>query len=64
MSVRRPDQVENIKQNARIQPFASALEFVVVPDITADHAFDTVMDGVSYIEHVASPLPKPVRLAG
>jgi nucleoside-diphosphate-sugar epimerase len=44
-----------------IAPYADAVEFVIVADITAEGAFDSVLEGVSYIEHLASPLPAAVR---
>jgi nucleoside-diphosphate-sugar epimerase len=63
ISVRRESQAQDIKQHAKIQPYSSSLEVVVVPDITADGAFDASLAGVTYIEHVASPLPNPVSSA-
>ena len=41
-------------------PYADSVEFIVVKDITADGAFDAALDGVSYIAHLASPLPSAV----
>jgi nucleoside-diphosphate-sugar epimerase len=35
----------------------SHLEFVIVPDIGVDGAYNKVLDGVTYIAHLASPLP-------
>ena len=60
VSVRRASQAEELKSHQLIAPFASKLEAVVVPDITAEGVFDAALEGVTYIEHVASPLPKPV----
>ncbi|KAL5344293.1 hypothetical protein ACLOAV_010722 [Pseudogymnoascus australis] len=59
ISVRHESQAEEIKQHAKIQPYVSSLQVVVVPDITEDGAFDAALAGVTYIEHVASPLPNP-----
>ena len=59
MSVRRSSSIDEIKSHASITPFASALEFIVVPDITADGAFDEALKDVTYIQHIASPLPNP-----
>lgn len=53
-SVRRQTQVEKLKQF--FGPKSSA-EFVIVPDITKPDAYDGVLDGVSFVCHVASPLP-------
>jgi nucleoside-diphosphate-sugar epimerase len=35
------------------------LECVIVPDITADGAYDEAVKGVDSIIHIASPLPMP-----
>lgn len=56
-SVRRAEQGETLKTHKKVAPYASKFESVVVPDITIDGAFDSVLDGVVYIEHIASPLP-------
>jgi nucleoside-diphosphate-sugar epimerase len=61
ISVRRASQAEELKSHHLIVPFATKLEFVVVPDVTVSGAFDNFLEGVSYIEHIASPVPKPVR---
>lgn len=59
-SVRRDAQGATLKSHSEIQPYAASLETVVVPDITVDGAFDAVLDGVVYVLHIASPLPKGV----
>ena len=46
-----------------LAPSLDRIEFVIVPDITVPGAFDNVLDGVKYIQHIASPLPKPVRFS-
>jgi nucleoside-diphosphate-sugar epimerase len=33
------------------------LDFVTIPDFTASNAFDEVLDDVTYLIHVASPMP-------
>lgn len=58
--MRKEAQVETLKSHPKVQPYAAKLDLVVVPDITIDGAFDGVLDGVSYIQHIASPLPRPV----
>jgi nucleoside-diphosphate-sugar epimerase len=35
------------------------LEFIIVPDMAVDHAFDDAVKGVKYIVHVASPKADP-----
>ena len=60
-AIRGPESADKIKASKSIQPYLANLEFIIVPDITADGAFDTALDGVVYIEHIASPLPKQVR---
>lgn len=61
ISVRLAAQATAIKSHHLIAPFSSALSFVVVPDITLPGAFDSALEGVSYIQHVASPLPNPTE---
>jgi nucleoside-diphosphate-sugar epimerase len=60
ISVRRAAQAEQLKSHNLIVPFASKFEYVVVPDMTISGAFDDALEGVSYIEHVATPVPSPV----
>lgn len=55
--IRRQAQADTIKAARSIQPYQNNLEFVVVPDLLKDGAYDDVLDGVSYILHCASPIP-------
>jgi uncharacterized protein YbjT (DUF2867 family) len=59
-SVRRSEQSEQIKSAKSIQPYLNKLEFIVVPDITVDGAFDAALKDVIFVEHIASPLARPV----
>jgi uncharacterized protein YbjT (DUF2867 family) len=65
ISVRKSEQITTIQNHRLIAPFVSQnkLEFVIVPDITTDGAFDSALKDVTGILHVASPLPLPVRLS-
>ncbi len=49
-------QVEKLKDI--FSDYANKIEFVIVPDITADGAFAKVLNGVDYILHLASPLAR------
>ncbi|KAK9330058.1 hypothetical protein V1520DRAFT_391716 [Lipomyces starkeyi] len=60
-SVRRQDQIDEIKAHPSIESFVGNLDFVIVPDITVSGAFDACLHGVTYVEHVASPLPRPTE---
>ena len=60
VSVRRTSSIEELKSHHLIAPFASSLEFAVVPDITTDGAFDNVLKDVIGVLHLASPIPKEV----
>lgn len=53
---RRAAQVDKIQAAASIRPFGDAVEFVLVPDITAADAYDGAIRGVDYVVHVASPI--------
>lgn len=54
--VRRAEQGEQIKNTDSVRPLSSGLEFVVVKDLLQTGAFDHVLEGISGIIHVASPL--------
>jgi len=54
ISVRKETQIDKLKEV--FSAYADKLEFVVVPDITAEGAFSKVLDNVDYILHLASPL--------
>jgi nucleoside-diphosphate-sugar epimerase len=58
--LRREAQIDAIKSQPSIQPFLDRLSFAVVPDITVDGAFGASLKDVTYVLHVASPLPSPV----
>jgi len=65
ISVRKSEQITTIQNHPLIAPFVAQdkLEFVIVPDITTDGAFDSALKDVTGILHIASPLPLPVRLS-
>jgi nucleoside-diphosphate-sugar epimerase len=60
-SIRRESSIAEIKSTKSIQPYLSELSFVIVEDITKDGAFDEAVKDVSYIVHIASPLPSPTE---
>lgn len=57
LSVRREAQIDSLRRV--LSDISDKLEFVVIPDYTKENAFDTALQGVKYVIHVASPLPKP-----
>ena len=57
VALRKPEQSEKILATASVKSYAKDVEFVTVPDITADNAYDHVLEGVEYILHIASPIP-------
>jgi nucleoside-diphosphate-sugar epimerase len=58
-SIRRESSIAEIKATKSTQPYFSSLSFVFVEDITKDGAFDEAVKDVSYIVHIASPIPHP-----
>ncbi|CAN9439525.1 unnamed protein product [Alternaria alternata] len=54
--VRKKEQQERIRNTGSVKPFADNLQFVVVEDLLKDGAFDSVLDGIHAVVHVASPL--------
>ena len=59
-TVRRESAIEEIKSAPLIQDFLDNLEVVIVPNMTNDDAFLEALEGVSYVLHVASPMPNKV----
>lgn len=56
ISVRKDAQITKLK--GVFSDFEEKIEFVIVPDFTAEGAFSKVLDGVTYILHLASPLAR------
>ncbi|OAL45527.1 NAD(P)-binding protein [Pyrenochaeta sp. DS3sAY3a] len=54
--VRRTEQEKQIRNTESIKPFEANLEIVVVEDLLKDGAFDSFLDGIHAVIHVASPL--------
>lgn len=51
--LRKPsEQLENL-----LSEYSDQVEFVIVPDLTDEAAFDDKLNGVDYVLHLASPLP-------
>ena len=59
ISSRKLAQAEALKQANSIKPYLGNTEFIEIPDILADGAFDKAVEGVEYILHLASPIPTP-----
>jgi uncharacterized protein YbjT (DUF2867 family) len=59
-AVRSPEKATQIKSAKSIQGYSDRLEFVMVPDIVADGAYEEAVKGVDYVLHVASPIYFPV----
>lgn len=54
ISVRKDEQISKLK--GIFSDYAEKLDFVVIPDITAEGAFSNALKGVTYVLHMASPL--------
>jgi nucleoside-diphosphate-sugar epimerase len=57
VAIRKPDQEAKIRNAPSIQPYLSSLSFTLVPDMAAPDAFTAAMKDVTYVIHVASPIP-------
>ncbi|KAH7350683.1 hypothetical protein BKA65DRAFT_476059 [Rhexocercosporidium sp. MPI-PUGE-AT-0058] len=57
--VRSQSKVEVIKDALGDATLVDKVDFVVVDDMAIPKAFDHLMEGVSYVIHVASPMDKP-----
>jgi len=59
--VRKDPQIKDIKAALPSQLEAN-VDFAVVEDMAVEKAFDHLVDGVSFILHIASPMNKPVGI--
>jgi uncharacterized protein YbjT (DUF2867 family) len=59
-AVRSPEKAAQIKGAKSVQGYPDRLEFVMVPDIVADGAYEEAVKRVDYVLHVASPITFPV----
>ncbi|KAL2071870.1 hypothetical protein VTL71DRAFT_13105 [Oculimacula yallundae] len=57
--VRSQSKVQAIKDALGDSALVAKVDFAVVSDMAAPNAFDHLMDGVSFVIHVASPMDKP-----
>ena len=57
LAIRREEQADKLRRI--FAEYEKQLEFVIVPDITVPGCFDEALQGVEYVLHLASPLPKP-----
>ncbi|KAF9887163.1 hypothetical protein FE257_010417 [Aspergillus nanangensis] len=55
LTIRRDEQANKLRRI--FNKYDQRIEFLTVPDITAEGAFDIAVRDVQYILHVASPLP-------
>lgn len=55
LSIRKPEQAEIVK--GRYPDYASKIETVVIPDISERKPFETALENVQYVIHLASPVP-------
>ena len=54
-AVRNESGIQKIKAAPSTQQYPSQLEFVLVPDISTEDAYDEAVKGVDYVIHLASP---------
>lgn len=55
LSVRKEEQIATLRQ--LFSSSSARLEFVVIPDMSRNEAFEGKLDDVQYILHLASPMP-------
>jgi nucleoside-diphosphate-sugar epimerase len=56
-AVRSQAKIAKVEAAPSFRALNQAVEWVIVPDMTADGAYDEAVKGVKYIVHVASPIP-------
>jgi nucleoside-diphosphate-sugar epimerase len=56
-AVRSESKIAAVEATPSFKALQPSVEWVIVPDMTADGAYDEAVKGVKYIIHVASPIP-------
>lgn len=61
-AIRSSKQAESLRSHPEVNAVAQdgKLEFVEVPDLTVPGAYDEALKGVTYVLHLAAPLPSPL----
>lgn len=59
-AIRKEPQAAKVLAHPAIAPFKDAFEFVIVPEMTQLGSFDSALEGVTAIIHLASPLAREV----
>jgi hypothetical protein len=61
--VRREDAFHIIRSGPSIQKYLhlDRLEYAIVPDNTAENAYNEALAGAKYVVHIAGAWPMPVR---
>ncbi|KAL9038265.1 MAG: hypothetical protein Q9214_005351 [Letrouitia sp. 1 TL-2023] len=59
VSIRADDQAQKLKSAPWALDYLSNIDFVIVEDITKEGAFDSALQDVNYVLHIASPTPGP-----
>lgn len=55
LSVRKEAQIDNLRK--LFSQNVAQLEFIVIPDLTTPDAFSKALQDVTYVFHLASPMP-------
>jgi len=56
VAVRNEAAMEKVKAAKSVQPYLGQLEFILVPDIKIENAYNEAVRGVDFIIHLASPI--------
>jgi nucleoside-diphosphate-sugar epimerase len=56
-AVRSTSKIAKVEAAPSFKALQKSIEWVIVPDMTADGAYDEAVKGVKYVVHVASPIP-------
>lgn len=59
VSSRKLASAEKLKDAESIKPYVNDVEFIEIPDVLAPGAYDTAVQNVDFILHLASPIPDP-----
>lgn len=56
-AARSQSKIAKVEAAPSFKALGASIEWVIVPDMTVDRAYDEAVKGVKYIVHVASPIP-------
>jgi hypothetical protein len=58
--IRKAEQAKKLESHKRVAPFVNNLQFCIIPDLSDTYSYDSHLQGVTGLLHIASPLANEV----